>query len=66
MEQSKWVVESPWEALGHKETPRLHPGNQMICRQGELVERFYYLKNDMVWIFTNSENGQEKALTLLG
>ena len=37
----------------------------MIYRQGELAERFYYLKSGRVRIFMSSENGQEKTLTLL-
>lgn len=65
MEQLKWTAESLWEVLGRKETPRLYPGNQMIYRQGELAERFYYLKSGRVRIFMSSENGQEKTLTLL-
>lgn len=65
MEQLKWTAESLWEVLGRKETPRLYPGNQMIYRQGELAERFYYLKSGRVRIFMSSENGQKKTLTLL-
>lgn len=54
-----------WDGLEQKESPRLYPGNQMIYRQGELADRFYYLKEGRVKIFFNSETGQERTLTLL-
>lgn len=65
MEQANHAPESLWEVLEQKETPRLYPGNQMIYRQGEVAERFYYLKSGKVRISISSENGQEKTLTLL-
>lgn len=65
MEQANHAIDSLWEVLEQKETPRLYPGNQMIYRQGEVAERFYYLKSGKVRISISSENGQEKTLTLL-
>jgi CRP-like cAMP-binding protein len=65
MEQAKGADESLWEVLERRESPRLYPANQMIYRQGELAERFYYLKSGRVRLFLSSENGQEKTLTLL-
>lgn len=65
MEQPNHAAKSLWEVLEQKETPRLYPGNQMIYRQGEVAERFYYLKSGKVRISMSSENGQEKTLTLL-
>lgn len=66
MEQKSNISEnSLWEVLEQKEAIRLYPANQMIYRQGELADRFYYLKKGRVKIFLSSENGQEKTLTLL-
>lgn len=59
------VGQDLWQVLEKKENVRLYPANQMIYRQGELAERFYYLKEGRVKIFFNSETGQERTLTLL-
>lgn len=64
-EKNKPKGGSLWDVLGQKASPRQYPENQMIYRQGELADRFYYLKSGKVRIFLSSETGQEKTLTLL-
>lgn len=42
---------------------RIFKKNQIIYRQGEIAEYFYYIKNGEVQIFVNSSDGLEKILT---
>lgn len=53
-----------WDILEESEVPRVYPKSQMIYRQGETAESFYYLKKGSVRIFLSSENGMEKTLTI--
>ena len=39
--------------------------NQIIYRQGEIAESFYYLKSGQVQIFANSSDGLEKIFTTI-
>ena len=55
-----------WQIFEELSIPSLLYGaNQMVYFQGEISERFYYLKSGSVKIFITSQNGTEKTLTIL-
>lgn len=59
-------AEQSWKIFENLRLPALLYGaNQMIYFQGELSERFYYLKSGSIKVFMTSENGTEKTLTIL-
>ena len=69
---------NPWELfLDHKidmpvelydtfktKPVKIYKNNQIIYRQGELANSFYYLKEGKIQIFVNSPEGLEKNLTI--
>lgn len=57
--------ETLWQFFEKLPSPRVYAKNQMIYRQGETAEHFYYIKKGQAKIFLSSENGMEKALAIL-
>lgn len=57
--------EEAWRIFETIQPYKIYGRNQMIYFQGDLAERFYYLKKGGVKIFLSSESGMEKTLAVL-